>query len=599
MPVGGIETGASQEPASAMEEMPRSMIDLARKGMLASAHQQLKHAVGCVPNWTWALIFYVAMAGLTIGRHVLGHPTTVCACVGTEDPAAYMWGLSWWPHAIAHGLNPFYTHYLWSPTGVNVAQAAMIPTAAILVAPVTELAGPIASYNLLSIASPVLAAVTAYLLCRRIVRRELPAIVGGYLFGFSAYDFGHLTGQLNLTLIFLIPVMVHVVLRRVDRELSRRTYIAWMALLILLQAGLSTELLAECVAFGGILLLSSRFLVPPRQRASIDSLIAETIGAGLIALLIGSPFFYYSLFSGGLPWGTPEYWDVYAQDLLNPLFPTYATWLGHSDFFSLSTSYVGGGVTGADGYLSIPIIIGFLLWAFGERRRRTLARLVSIGAGITFLAAMGAHLHIAGHQTITLPFSWVRNLPLFRSILPSRIAVFTSLAVSIGIAAWLVAAPTGRAGRRWLVVLLGVVMLFPNITTALYGRAPHNPRFFSAAMYKRYLASGETVMVLPFGYRDMSDFWQAEAGFSFYMPEGYISQAPPAPFITEAIVNQLQLNVAPSAPALGSFIREHRVSHVIVDSSDAGAWPDVMKQLGLHGRLIGEVLLYAVPMAPA
>jgi hypothetical protein len=35
-----------------------------------------------------------------------------------------MWALSWWPHAISHGINPFVTHYLWSPTGVNVAQGA-------------------------------------------------------------------------------------------------------------------------------------------------------------------------------------------------------------------------------------------------------------------------------------------------------------------------------------------------------------------------------------------------------------------------------------------------------------------------------------------
>jgi hypothetical protein len=561
--------------------------------------RRLRHIAGYMPSWGWVLIFYTAMAAVTIGRHILGNPRTVCACVGTEDPAAYMWGLSWWPHAIAHGLNPFYTHLLWSPTGVNVAQAAMIPTAAIFVSPVTELAGPIASYNLLSILSPVLAGMTAYLLCRRIVRRELPAVVGGYLFGFSAYDFGQLTGHLNLTLIFLIPVMVHLALRRVDRELSGRSYIIWMALVILLQAGLSTELLAECVVFGGIVLVSARFLVPQGKRSRIDGLIGETVGAGLIALLVGSPFFYYALFSGGIPMGSPEYWDVYAQDLLNPLFPTYATWLGHNDFFSLSSSYVGGGVTGADGYLSIPIIIGFLSWVFGERRRRTLVGLVSIGAGVSFLAALGAHLHIAGHQTVTLPFNWVSNLPLLRSILPSRIALFTSLAVAIGVAAWLVAAPPGRAGRRWLVALLGVVMLFPNITTVLYGTAPHNPRFFSSATYKHYLADGETIMILPYGYQDMSDLWQAEADFSFYMPEGYISQYPPAPFSTEAIANQLQLNVVPPVPALGSFIREHRVSHVIIDPSSAGIWPNVMKQLGLHGRLIDEVLLYSVPVAPA
>ncbi len=117
--------------------------------------------------------------------------------------------------------------------------------------PVTALFGPIFSYNVVSIASPALAAFTAYLLCRR-GRRELPAVVGGYLFGFSSYEFGQLLGHLNLTLIFLIPVMVHLALRRIDREISRRYYVLAMALVLILQAGLSTELARRfCSTRGG------------------------------------------------------------------------------------------------------------------------------------------------------------------------------------------------------------------------------------------------------------------------------------------------------------------------------------------------------------
>src|SRR5205823_709465 len=50
------------------------------------------------PTWLWVLIAYVVVGVLTIGHFALAHPKSVCACVGTEDPAAYMWALSWWPH---------------------------------------------------------------------------------------------------------------------------------------------------------------------------------------------------------------------------------------------------------------------------------------------------------------------------------------------------------------------------------------------------------------------------------------------------------------------------------------------------------------------
>jgi hypothetical protein len=564
----------------------------------SSALAAIGGALAWVPSWVWVVVFYLSMGLLTIARHALAHPRTVCACVGTGDPSLFMWGLTWWPHAIAHGLNPFVSHFLWTPVGVNTAQATFLPTAAIALAPLTTLFGPIFSYNVLAVAGPVLSAMTAYLLCRHVVRRELPSVAGGYLFGFSSYEFAQLTGHLNLTLIFLIPVIVHIALRRADQEISRRAYVISMALLIILQAGLSTELLAESVGFGAVLLVSAYFLAPLPQRSRVGGLVGETVGAGLLALLVASPFFYYALLSGGFPKGSSLYWDVYALDLLNPLFPTYATWLGHNAFQSLSVTYSGGGVTGQDGYLSIPIIVVFLLWAVKSEGRRPLARLLLITAGITFVAALGAHLHIAGHQTITLPFNWTKELPIFNDIIPSRIILFTTLAVSVGVAAWL-AMPAGRVFGRWLVVLVAAVVIFPNVTQSLYGVPPVNPRFFSTTMYKRYLKPGETVLALPYAYNGVSDLWQAETGFYFYMPEGYAGQVVPPSFLDSLVVIRLLQNTPPTAPELGTFIRQHYVSHVVIDQADAAPWRGVMAQLGLHGQAVGGVLLYAIPDGPA
>ncbi len=525
--------------------------------------------VGVVPTWLLALGFYLVMALITIGRHAIAHPATVCACVGTEDPAAYMWALSWWPHAISHGLNPFFTHYLWAPTGVNVTQGAMVPTAAIVMAPLTALAGPVVSYNFLSVVSPALAALTAYLLCRRLVGRELPAVAAGYLFGFSSYEFAQLTGHLNLTLIFLIPVTVHLALRRVDREMSRGAYLMFMALLLVLQAGLSTELLAEGVGLGIVLLVSAHVMASRSQRSRIDSLFGETVAAGLIALVVASPFFYYALFNGTFPKGAAGLSDVYGLDLLNPVVPTYVTWLGHHDFLSLGVTYETGNITEADGYLSIPIILAFLVWLLGSGRRSMLGRLLMVAVSASFLVALGSHLHIAGYQTLALPFNWVRHLPVFNDLVPSRAVLFVTLAISIGVAAWL-AMPSGRTVLRWLVVLLGAVLIFPNLLTSLYGMPPHNPRFFSTAMYRRYLTLNETILMLPFGTNDVSMLWQAETDFYFYMPEGYVSGVVPPPFDAQPTVGQLVGNITPPAPALGSFIRQHSVSYVVVQPS--GCW---------------------------
>jgi hypothetical protein len=549
---------------------------------------------GRIPTWLRALAFFTVLALLTIGRHAIWHPQTVCACVGTSDPGSYMWALAWWSHALVHGLNPFITLYQWSPTGVNVAQGASIPSAAILLAPVTALLGPIFSYNILSILSCALSAFTAYLLCRRLLKKELPSVIGGYLFGFSAYEFAQLTGHLNLTLVFLIPVMVHVALRRVNREISRRAYVVLLALLFILQAGFSTELLAECVGFGLVLLIAAWFLVPRPQRSLISGLVVETLIAGVLALIVASPFFYYALFKGSFPKGAPNLSDIYGLDALNLIFPTYATWLGHHDFLSLGLTYNQGNVTEADGYLGVAILIAFIAWLLSDGRKNLLGRLLLVVAVAGLIVALGSHLHVAGQQTVALPFNWVRSWPIFDDLVPSRAILFTSLAVSIGIAAWL-AVPTGRVWVRWVIVIIGLGLIFPNLIPPLYGVPPDNPRFFSSDVYRRYLRRDETVLILPFGVNSMSSLWQAETGFYFFMPEGYVSGVIPQPFNAEPEVGQFVANTPPPAPSLEAFIRRYHVSHVVLDTANAGPWPNALAQIGLRAQSVGGVLLYAVP----
>jgi hypothetical protein len=558
----------------------------------------MRRTIARIPTWVRALAFYCVLAILTIGVHAITHLQTVCACSGTADPAEFMWALSWWPHAIAHGLNPFVTHYEWSPTGVNLAQGTTIPAAAIVMAPFTALFGSLFSYNVLSIASPALTAFTAYLLCRYLVKRELPAVAGGLLFGFSSYEFAQLLGHMHLVTIFLIPVMAHITLKRVNREISRHVFVLGMGLLLLVQMGLSTELLALSVMLGMILLVSARFLAAQPQRTRISGVIAETFAAGVVAIVVGAPFLYYALISGGFQPGNPELSNVYGLDLTNLVFPTLTTWLGHHDFQALWTTYEGTDAAESDGYLSIAIVIAFGIWFFTEGRRSVLGKLLAITIALSIVMALGSYLHVAGQKTVTLPYDWLKNLPVFDLMIPSRIVLYAVLAIAIGVATWL-AKTGGHAFGRWLLVAVGVLLLFPNLSSTLYGVAPYNPRFFSTDMYRHYLARNETVMVLPFAQNDNSTWWQAETGFYFYMPEGHLLGTIPPAFESQPGVVQMFSNTPPPASTLESFIRAHIVSHVVVDPTKAGPWPGLLAQLGLHGHKVGGVLLYTVPGAPA
>jgi hypothetical protein len=509
-----------------------------------------------------------------------------------------MWALKWWPYALLHGLNPFVSHYVWAPTGVNLARSATIPTAALVMAPATALFGPVASYNVLSVASPVLAAFTAYLLCRRLVGRELPALAGGYLFGFGPFQFAQLLAHANISLVFLVPVMVYLAVRRADREISARVYIVALAVVLALQIGLSTETLATATGLGFVLLFAAYFLAAKPDRPRIGRLIIETLAAGLLAAAVTSPFLYYALIKGGSPHEWPRISDEYGLDLLNPFFPRRLTWLGGHDFRALSRTFESHNSTEGDGYLSVPIIAAFVWWIV-TTRRRLLARLLLTAVAVSLLGALGSHLHVAGIQTVTLPFNWVRHLPVFRLITPSRIAMYIALAVAIGIAAWLAESTTStRGAARWLVFALGAVMIFPNLGSGLWHQSPNNPAFFRGSTYRHYLTADANVLILPFGILDYSMLWQAETGFYFRMPEGYLGHFAPPQFERQQIVGELyNTNERVNPARLASFLAAYHVRDIVIDlTGGAGApFTRALTKLDLYGVFVRGVLLYRIP----
>jgi hypothetical protein len=543
---------------------------------------------------------YVVLGLLTAGWFAIRDPSGTCACIGNADPAAYEWSLGWWPHAIAHGLNPFFSHYVWSPVGDNLARHATIPSAALATWPITGLFGPVVSYNVLSIASPVLAAFTAYLLCRRLTGRELPALMGGFLFGFGPYMFAQLVGHLNLTLVFLIPLLVLVPLRRIEREISRRAYVIAMAAMLAVQIGLSTEVLFTALVMGAVLLISARLLAPRTYGVRIDDLVGETALGALLAAVVASPFLYYALIKGGQPHELPEIANEFGLDLLNPIFPTHATWLFSNTFEGIANTFEGNNIAEANGYLSLPLIIAFVLW-FVRARRRLLARLAMIIAVFSFIAALGAHLHVEGTSVIPLPYDLIRHLPVVRLLTPSRIALYTLLAVAVGVAAWLSEPPRSPAlgAGRWILVIAGAALILPNIGSHYWGEVSANPAFFRNTSYRKYINRGDNVLVLPFSNNGNSMLWQAETGFYFRMPEGYLGHYIPTAFEGQTIVNELGAGRPVSPANLAIYLNRYGVREVVAAEGELvnPSLESELVRLGMSATSVDGVTVFKAPAA--
>jgi hypothetical protein len=104
----------------------------------------------------------------------------------SRDVAVYVWDMWWVAHQVVHLHNPWSTSYLAAPGGLQLGYHTLVPLLGAAMAPVTLAFGPSASYNLLVIAVPGLAAYAMY----RVARLWLPtlsgAIAAGAFFGLSA-----------------------------------------------------------------------------------------------------------------------------------------------------------------------------------------------------------------------------------------------------------------------------------------------------------------------------------------------------------------------------------------------------------------------------
>ena len=104
----------------------------------------------------------------------------------SRDVAVYVWDMWWVAHQVIHLHNPWSTSYLAAPGGLQLGYHTLVPLLGAAMAPVTLAFGPSASYNLLVIAVPGLAAYAMY----RVARLWLPtlsgAIAAGAFFGLSA-----------------------------------------------------------------------------------------------------------------------------------------------------------------------------------------------------------------------------------------------------------------------------------------------------------------------------------------------------------------------------------------------------------------------------
>ena len=511
-----------------------------------------------------AFLLYLALSALIFGRAVIGHPANVYVGRG-PDPQLYIWFMAWWAHAISHGLNPFLTSVIWTPSGVNLAWTANMPLAAWLVYPITRGFGPIVSYNLLCLLAPATAGWSAFVLCRYVVRQCWPAMFGGMLFAFSPYVLSRMLGNMDLILVWPVPLAVYVTLRRFDDSLSPAGFVAALGIFIAAQFLLFAEIVASATLFGAIAVALAAPAMASRERRRLLAAAAPIAAAYTVAAVIVAPYLYY-MFAFPTPSGEIFSPWHFAIDLASFVVPTTVNQLGGLPLFAPIAHQFRAEMAETGAYLGMPLLAIVILFA-RERWNTPGGRFLIHMLIVICVLAMGPRLELVGRIAIGLPSSALGHLPLLNKALPARFMMYAYLTLAVMLAMWL-GEESGRSARRWTLGLAIVPFMLPNLSATYWVTPAAIPAFFSTGLYKQYLTPGETVVVLPYGILGEAMLWQATTDMYFRMAEGYVTFAPPVPEEHSRwpiVAGLYQLTSVPAAgEQLKAYLANHGVEAVIV-----------------------------------
>ncbi len=500
--------------------------------------------------FVWAFALYLAIS-LAVWWRLLAHGFGAVIPAGSADPAQEVWLLAWLPHALGAGLNPFFTHAVFAPSGVNLLDNTSMDLLGLVLAPVTVTAGPVASLDVAVLLAPALSALGTFTLCRRYVTWSPASFAGGLCYGFGPFLTGDLRyGHLDLTWLVL-PPLIFCCLDTLLVRGSRRPLLVGAALgaLVVGQFFVSTELLAITAMMTVVLAIVMSLGWP---RAALRRLAAAWRGLTLAGSIVVAALAY-------------PFWVVVAgpRHVVGPVWRHVGTIATSLDATVQPHAELAGVafVSGSNGsYLGIPLLAVLAIGAAVLWRSAAL-RVLVVAALVAYVASLGYELHVGDRALdVALPAAVLGHVPLLDSIVPERFAAMVDLFCGLALAVVVdhlrrwdrprpprgtpSSAPDGTdrgadagaaLGRPAAPVLVALSLAVGAFALVPFVALPHWPYTVTPISRPAAFASPRTggveggVGAVPVVaiYPDTSNWvademlWQAQDGFSFSLPDGY------------------------------------------------------------------------------
>jgi hypothetical protein len=439
---------------------------------------------------------------------------------GSGDVRQNFWNFWWWKKSLL-GLqqHPYWTQYLFFPTGVSLIFYTHSSFNMLLALPITVLLGPAAAYNFCVLFALTLAGWGAYLLVREITGDARAGMLAGLVFSYFPQHIEQTLEHLNLFSIEFIPLALLYFLR-VCRQGGRKNAVllgVFFAFNTLCSWHLGLKLLLTLLPLGVWQLIR-----PSRPRAG---LLRDWAVAALLAAVIVLPA-VSPLITEAFSAEEPYYRKPDTNRGIDPVYlviPPFANPLwGHL----AAGAYIDRAYQAA-GFMCYLGFVPLGLAALALFRRARGAGYWAVFGLVTLILAVGSHPFWNGHlyENITLPFALLQQIPVLDLMnVANRFLILTSLALAILAALGWTRLRAQTDGR--FLLLAGLLVLeylwlpFPMRATGI------------SPIYQQLKASARqgAILDIPFNQRSRSsDDMMAQTVHERPIGGGYHSTYPPEP----------------------------------------------------------------------
>jgi hypothetical protein len=361
-----------------------------------------------------AVVFYLILSFVL--TYPIGFNLNSGALEWKGDVALCVWNLWWVNKSIVElHISPFYTDYIFYPTGVNLSYHSFSFYNTLLGIPLIQIFGLIPSYILLIILTFFIAGLGAFLLSRNEGLGITASLAAGFIYGFSPYHLGEF-GRIDSTSIHWIPFAVLFMLRifRGGRLLDG------------VMAGIFLGLVALCSWYYAIFAILMFFCI------SFYTLFHRNKNFAWKTFITNSLVQFVTFFAIVFPFSYPILKTMITKSEVVARGAHATIW---AELLGFSRGSIGQSL---EFLLAWPAVLGyiasaFFLYALLKIKWRDKGLWIFLAA-FFFILALGPRLIIGGYEVpfIRLPEVIFYYLPILSSIrAPYRFTVIVSLVFAV------------------------------------------------------------------------------------------------------------------------------------------------------------------------